>query len=409
MGGFTMKTILRLKILALSLLLITTSYSLAQKIETKDGLRIVHNEKEGKWGKNPELSIEYVKNIGNIESLNENVLFYMPVDIAFDSNDNIYILDSGNHRIQKFDADGKYLATFGRQGEGPGEFQYPISLNIDTEGYLYISDPQNQRIQILKPNGAEFTTIPMHENPAGKTKLFRSGQMLMAEGQGFISFGTGDEGKNKELPKLLKVLDSEGKVSKDFGEKRDYKDFLLNRMGNQIHFTIDKNDFVYIAFDYQNRIEKYSPEGKLLWRADRTLNYDTDKPKNKGSRKASGGGVSIQMPDMNYCSSGVAVDYKGRIWVSSFLRQIEDNEKVNTSMRVTMGAGGRNMSKSVSGNTDVQKTDMYQLEVYSTDGVLLGAIPLTHFVDDIRINKDRIFLLDEKRGMLYREYRIIDN
>ncbi len=404
-----MKTILRLKILILSLLLITASYSLAQKIETKDGIRIVHNEKEGKWGKNPELPTEYIKNIGNIESLNENVLFYMPADIAFDSKDNIYILDSGNHRIQKFDANGKYLATFGRQGEGPGEFQYPMSLDINTEGYLYISDPQNQRIQILKPNGAEFTTIPMHENPAGKTKLFRSGQMLMAERQGFISFGTEDEEKNKELPKLLKVLDSEGKVSKDFGEKRDYKDFLLNRMGNQIHFAIDKNDFIYVAFDYQNRIEKYSPEGTLLWRADRTLNYDTDKPKNKGSRKASGGRVSLQMPDMNRCSSGVAVDSKGRIWIASLLRQIEDNEKVDTSMRVTMGAGGRNMSKSVSGNTDVRKTDMYQLEVYSTDGILLGAIPLTHFVDDIQINKDRIFLLDEKRGMLYREYRIIDN
>ena len=404
-----MKIILRIKILALSLLLITAGYSLAQKIEIKDGIRIVHNEKEGKWGKNPELSIEYVKNIGNIESLDENVLFYMPADIAFDSKDNIYILDSGNHRIQKFDSDGKYLATFGRQGEGPGEFQYPMSLDIDTEGYLYISDPQNQRIQILKPNGAEFTTIPMHENPAGKTKLFRSGQMLMAEGQGFISFGTGDEEKNKELPKLLKVVDTEGKISKDFGEKRDYKDFLLNRMGNQIHFAIDKNDFVYIAFDYQNRIEKYSPEGKLLWRADRALNYDTTKPKNKGSRKASGGRVSLQMPDMNRCSSGVAVDSKGRIWIASLLRQIEDNEKVNTSMRVTMDAGGRNMSKSVSGNTDVQKTDMCQLEVYTTDGVLLGAISLTHFVDDIQINKDRIFLLDEKRGMLYREYRIIDN
>ncbi len=404
-----MKTILRLKILILSLLLITASYSLAQKIETKDGIRIVHNEKEGNWGESPELSIEYVKNIGNIESLDENVLFYMPADIAFDSKDNIYILDSGNHRIQKFDANGKYLATFGRQGEGPGEFQYPMSIDINKEGYLYISNPQNQRIQILKPNGTEFTTIPMHENPAGKTKLFRSGQMLMTEGQGFISFGTGDEEKNKELPKLLKVLDSEGKVSKDFGEKRDYKDFLLNRMGNQIHFAIDKNDFIYVAFDYQNRIEKYSPEGKLLWRADRTLNYDTAKPKNKGSRKASGGRVSLQMPDMNRCSSGVAVDSKGRIWIASLLRQIDDNEKVNTSMRVTMGAGGRNMSKSVSGNTDVQKTDMYQLEVYSTDGVLLGAIPLTHFVDDIQINKDRIFLLDEKRGMLYREYRIIDN
>ncbi|GAH12585.1 unnamed protein product, partial [marine sediment metagenome] len=87
-----------------------------------------------------------------------------------------------------------------------------------------------------------------------------------------------------------------------------------------------------------------------------------------------------------------------RIHRADLLRQIEDNEKVDTSMRVTMGAGGRNMSKSVSGNTDVQKTDMYQLEVYSTDGILLEVIPLTHFVDDIQINKDRIFLLDEKRG-----------
>lgn len=63
---------------------------------------------------------------------------------------------------------------------------------------------------------------------------------------------------------------------------------------------------------------------------------------------------------------------------------------------------------SVAGNTDVRKTDMYQLEVYTPDGVLLGKLPLTHFVDDIRINKDNLYLLDKMRGMKYYEYKIID-
>lgn len=66
------------------------------------------------------------------------------------------------------------------------------------------------------------------------------------------------------------------------------------------------------------------------------------------------------------------------------------------------------MSLSVNGNTEVKETDMYQLEVYAPDGILLGTIPLNQFVDDIRIYKDRLYLLDKMRGMQYYEYKIID-
>ena len=52
---------------------------------------------------------------------------------------------------------------------------------------------------------------------------------------------------------------------------------------------------------------------------------------------------------------------------------------------------------------------MYQLEVYSPDGILLGILQLNQFVDDIRIDKDRVYLLDKMRGMQYYEYKIIEN
>jgi hypothetical protein len=113
---------------------------------------------------------------------------------------------------------------------------------------------------------------------------------------------------------------------------------------------------------------------------------------------------------MNRCSHGIAVDNKGRIWIVSLKRQIKEEESVNIGVRVTMGAGGaRSVGMSVGGNTEVRETDMYQLEVYAPGGILLGKLPLSHFVDDIRIINNRLFLLDSMRGMQYYEYKIIEN
>ncbi len=403
-----MKKLLNLAILIIFLQVFILSNSYAQEVETVDGVRYIHNEEIGKWGKLPKVFLEYLKNIGDIESEDENVLFYMPSDIAFDSNGNIYVLDSGNHRIQKFSHEGKYITTIGNKGQGPGEFIYPLSLDIDAHGYLYISDSNNKRIQVLEPGGKEHKTIKMTGNPPGVIRISKSGEIIMGGG-GFISFEIGED-KDKPLPKLLKVLNQEGNVKKGFGEQKDYKEFLMNKMGNQFHFTLDKYNNIYVAFDFQNRIDKYSPDGKLLWRSDRKLNYSTTSPKNKGSRKGSGGRISIQMPEMNRCSSGIAVDNKDRIWVATLKRQIKENERVQTSVMTTMSSSGeRAMNMSVKGNTEVRETDMYLLELFDPDGILLGKIQLKHFVDDIKIQKDRLYLLDKRRGMQYYEYKIIEN
>jgi sugar lactone lactonase YvrE len=379
----------------------------SQKIETKDGIRLIHNNKAEKWGKNPMIELEYVSHIGDLESDDENVLFYMPSDVAVDKEGNVYVLDSGNHRIQKFDPEGKYVASFGRQGQGPGEFQYPQSIDIDTEGNIYVADSGNQKIHILKPDGAFDKDIKIADESPGMIRI-RHGKLIQGKGASMFSLQLGMMNQDEELPQLIKVLDMEAEVQNEFGEQKDYKDFLVNRMGNRYHFFVDEEGCVYLAFDYQNRIEKYSPEGKLLWRADRELNYDVSTPKAKGSRSGSGGRMLVRMPDMNKVASGIAVDDQDRVWVVTNKRQIKEDEKVATNVQLQMMGAQRSASYSVQGNTDVQETDMYQLEVFDPEGVLLGSIPIDKFVDGIHIAKDKIYLLDQLRGMQYHVYKIIE-
>ena len=392
----------------IGMVLLVTGAAFSQKIETKDDIRLVHNEKEGKWGKKPEVSLDYVKNIGDLESDDENVLFYMPADMAVDEEGNMYVMDSGNHRIQKFDSEGHFLASFGRKGQGPGEFQYPHSIDIDDRGFMYISDSGNQKIQILKPDGALEKEIKKTDQAPGIVRI-RSDRMIMGQGASLYSFSMNRMEEEPELPKLIKVLDLDAEIQKEFGDQKDYKDMLVNRMGNRYHFAVDKESNVYLSFDYQNRIEKYSPEGKLLWRADRKLNYDVSTPKAKGDISRSGGRMTVRMPQMNNVSNGIAVDHKGRVWVVTNKRQIKEEEQIQTSVMMTQTGGQRSQNYSVSGNTDVEETDMYQLEVYDPEGVLLGSIQLDKFADDIHIVKDRIYILDKFRGMQYYVYKINEN
>jgi sugar lactone lactonase YvrE len=373
--------------------------SAAQEIETVDEVRVVHNEKGGKWGKNLPIKIELVRTIGDINTLDENLAFNTPSDIVLDDTGNIYILDAGNCRIQKFDPEGKFLAGFGREGQGPGEFNSPSSLDFDAEGNLIIADRRSRKIQIFSKEGSLRKTITMTKNPLSKVYALNSG-LLATIG----TLGYDIEGKDKEpLPKLIRLLDSEGNIQREFGEMFDYKHRMLNQRGNSFHFVVDANDFIYLTFSYQNRIDKYSPEGKLLWKADRILNYTT-KPLDKGKIERTKTGQSFQSPRMNSVSSGIAVDNKGRSWVITYKRQIKEEERVYTITRATQTG----VTREIKGDTDLQETDMYALEIFDADGVLLGEIPLDHFVDEIYIKNDSLFLLDQMRGVKYYQYQIID-
>jgi sugar lactone lactonase YvrE len=393
-------------ILTLTMALLAGVPALSQKVEEVDGVRVIHNGKTGSWGAQPKVGLELVRTLGELEAKDENVAFNLPSDVALDKDGNIYILDSGNHRIQKFGPDGQYLATIGRKGQGPGEFVYPESIDIDESGFIYVSDPNNQKIQVLTPEGKESRTIRMIDEQPGVVRLAGPDRMVMAAGSRVMMF-SGGEDEPKELPKLVKILDAQGTVQKEFGEARDYKNMLLNRAANGIQTALDQKGNVYLAFSYQNRVEKYSPDGRLLWRADRELDYTTE-PKDKGKMERRGGNVSYRGPQLNTCAVGVAADSQGRVWVASLQRQLKEEEQAGMRVQMTMGGGERNISMKADGNVELRNTDAYRLEVYDPDGGLLGIIPLDRFVDDIRIERDRLFFLDRMRGAQILEFRIVE-
>ena len=73
--------------------------------------------------------------------------FWGPRDIAIDEEGNIYVADTGNKRIQKFTADGEFIAQWGGAGILPGRFDEPTSLAFAPDGTLYVADTWNRRIQ----------------------------------------------------------------------------------------------------------------------------------------------------------------------------------------------------------------------------------------------------------------------
>lgn len=79
--------------------------------------------------------------------------FRKPRGIDVDSSGNIYVSDSGNARIQKFDPNGVFLSAFGKKGEGPGELREPAGIAIDKAGQIYVVDAGNAKIVLFAPSG----------------------------------------------------------------------------------------------------------------------------------------------------------------------------------------------------------------------------------------------------------------
>jgi len=82
-----------------------------------------------------------------------------PKDLALDADGNLYVVDSGNSRVVKFDPAGAFITQWGGNGSAPGQFKDdPWGIVVDSErGFVYVADTWNHRIQKFTLDG-EFLT-----------------------------------------------------------------------------------------------------------------------------------------------------------------------------------------------------------------------------------------------------------
>jgi tripartite motif-containing protein 71 len=80
--------------------------------------------------------------------------FDRPVDVVEDREENIYVVDQGNNRVQVLDRRGGFLREWGGRGFRPGSFDGPSAIALEKgSGSLYVVDTQNHRVQKFDPNG----------------------------------------------------------------------------------------------------------------------------------------------------------------------------------------------------------------------------------------------------------------
>ena len=116
--------------------------------------------------------------------------FSDPTNVAVDKDGNLFVSDTLNDRVEVFDADGVFIRTFGKNGDGPGDFARPKGIAVDCDGHVWVADAALNRIQVFTKEGGlrlvlgGFGPLPgQFQSLAGLTidklnRVFTSEQMM---------------------------------------------------------------------------------------------------------------------------------------------------------------------------------------------------------------------------------------
>lgn len=168
--------------------------------------------------------------------------FVMPAGLYI-NDDKVYVTDVKKHQVMMFDTNGKLLKTLGKPGRAkPGEFMAPNAVTTDKEGNLYVVDTGNQRVQVF--------------DKTGKFKMFingskdGTGQSVFVNPRGIGVDSNGNLFAVSNLTHYIYVFDKTGKQIYVFGGQGDMdKQFSLPN-----GLFIDDRDQIYITDTTNQRI-----------------------------------------------------------------------------------------------------------------------------------------------------------
>ena len=150
--------------------------------------------------------------------------FEYPNGLRVSKNNELYVCDSDNNRVQVFDLDLNFKRSFGKKGTGRGQFNFPADVNFDSKGNIYVTDIRNHRIQVLSSHSERHIHTIKGDAVFKPVSLFTHGNHM------YVTDGSHHE---------VRVIDTESRefISK-FGNE-----YLLKPEG----VTIDRDGFVYVT------------------------------------------------------------------------------------------------------------------------------------------------------------------
>ncbi|HTR27532.1 MAG TPA: 6-bladed beta-propeller [Terriglobales bacterium] len=97
--------------------------------------------------------IRKIGTAGKAHTLTEPGQFSVPTNVALDADNNLYVADTYNNRIEIFDADGNFIRAWGKAGDRPGTFGRPKGVAVDVDGHVWVADAVQDRVQCFTPEG----------------------------------------------------------------------------------------------------------------------------------------------------------------------------------------------------------------------------------------------------------------
>ncbi len=174
--------------------------------------------------------------------LNDSLQLQQPTGIAYSTQTKeIWVVETGAHRIAILDEAGEVIKYIGKRGEGPEEFNFPTHIWIDDKGMVYIVDSMNFRVQIFS-SGGEW--LSMFGSLGDATGYFSRPKGVATDSRGNIYVVDG-------LFHVVQVFSRSGDFLYYFGEQGREKGHFWLPTG----IYIDDNDYIYIADSYNSRVQ----------------------------------------------------------------------------------------------------------------------------------------------------------
>ena len=260
-----------------------TSYSGAMEwtLGPRDGMKDIYvwcKDGEGNISEPSAVNIlltsyEFIKKWGQMGS--GELEFIAPSAIAYSPNGGFYIVDTDNHRVQRFDKDFNFVKQWGGKGKVEGKFYYPRGIAVDPSGIIYVVDSGNNRIQKFD---AEGNFIAQWGNVLTNVEKKKPGEWSYIDGNE-TDFSTTGNSEVDFYDPLNVAIDSKGDIlvvdSGNHRIKRYDKDGkLLSAWGvngsldGMLHYpcgiAVDDSQAVYVSDMGNNRIQKFDRDGKFM-------------------------------------------------------------------------------------------------------------------------------------------------
>ncbi|MCV6638809.1 choice-of-anchor D domain-containing protein [Candidatus Albibeggiatoa sp. nov. NOAA] len=186
--------------------------------------------------------------------------FENPTRINQDRQGNLYVLDKGNFRIQKFTAQGQSLATWGKEGNLPGQFVNPTDIAVDNIGTVYVLDAEIPRIQMFNPEG--LLLRQWEAKDSSFIAELADPQAIEVDGNGYVYVL--DTGNFRVV-----VFTPDGDFNYTIGQRYDPNDLEASNAEGRFIRPVDMafnrdQRLLYIVDSEKNALQYFSTDGNFL-------------------------------------------------------------------------------------------------------------------------------------------------